>query len=170
MRRRVNTFLAVFLVVIAIDAFQPSDDHEWLNFALVKLGLWQGPWRLFGPEVDRVNLRLSAVITFADQTTATWESPDWPSLSWPRKFLLARHMNYYANILTAHKEPAWDGLSAYLAQTTPHPGGGDVPVSSVVLSLRGALIPELDEAHMLPVAPYVAWDPAQPIHEWHPVP
>jgi len=170
-RRRVNVFLALFLVVLAIDAFRPiSESHQWLkdelNYPLVKLGLWQGPWRLFGPDVDRVNLRLSALITFADGTTDTWESPDWPELSWARKFVLARHMNYYGNILKAGQEPAWDGLSAYLARTTQHPG----TVTSVVLSLRGALIPELDEAQMLPVAPYVAWDPASPIHEWHPAP
>lgn len=174
-RRRVNVFLGLFLAVLAIDAFRPiSGAHQWLkdelNYPLVKTGLWQGPWRLFGPDVDRVNLRLAAVITFADDTTASWESPDWPQLSWVNKFVNARHMNYFANILKAGQEPAWDGLAAYLARTTPHPGGGTVPVRSVVLNLRGALIPELVEGDLLPVAPYEAWDPPQPILTWKPAP
>src|SRR3954470_1588893 len=105
-RRRVNVFLVGFLVVLAIDAFHPVNDaHQALKDALdtplVVTGLWQGPWRLYGPEVDKVNLRFKAEIVFADQATATWSSPEWPDVSAPRKFLAARHMNYFGYLLRA---------------------------------------------------------------------
>src|SRR5437763_641515 len=128
-RVRVNVFLAVFLPALAIDAFHPiGDSHaeldRQLNHVLAPLGLWQGPWRLYGPDVDKVNLRLSAEVHFTDQTVATWDSPEWTEISALKKFFRARHMNYWANILKADEEPAWDALSAYLARTVPHPPGG----------------------------------------------
>lgn len=194
-RLLVNGFLAVFLAVMAIDVFLPpseSDDgpRDKVNTALVVTGLWQGPWRLYTP-ADRVNLRFKAEVVFADQTTSTWPSPDWSQVSWPRKFALARHMNYFSYVLRAD-QPAFDGLCAYLARTLPHPQGKAVAIAGVKLSLRGALIPpppgenseraeEIEtramgtgtpagakDERMVPAEPYLAFDPWQVIHVWRP--
>jgi hypothetical protein len=169
-RPLVNGFLAVFLVVMAIDVFVPPDESgeglkDKINTALVVTGLWQGPWRLYTP-ADRVNLRFKAEVVFADQAIATWTSPDWSQVSWPRKFVLARHMNYFSYVLRAD-EPAFDGLCAYLARTVPHPQGKAVPVAGVQLSLRGALIPPPDEK-LVPARPYLEFDPWQVIRMWRP--
>jgi hypothetical protein len=197
-RRWINLFLAVFLVVLAIDVFIPSSESDEslkdkVNTALVVTGLWQGPWRLYTP-ADRVNLRFKAEVVFADQTTATWTSPDWSQVSALRKFVLARHMNYFGYVLRAD-EPAFKALCAYLAHTVPHPHGKVVPVERVKLLVRGALIPpppgeknELVEhaeraaapsmrtgmpagtkgETMVPAGPYLTFDDWQMIQEWRP--
>lgn len=171
-RQGVNLFLAGFLVVLAIDAFHPANDahraaKDAINLPLVVTGLWQGPWRLYAPDVDKDNLRLKADLVFADHATATWSSPDWAQLSALQKFRLARHMNYYNAILLAGREPAWDALCAYLARTVPHPQGKTAPVVEITLSLRGAKIPPPSE-RIVPAGPYLAFDAWEAIHVWRP--
>jgi len=173
-RRAVNAFLAVFLAVLAIDAFRAAGStHQQLkdaiDYPLDVTGLWQGPWRLYGPGVDKDNLRVRAEVTFADGATASWTSPDWSRVSALRKFALARHMNYFSNALHAGKEPAWDGLCAFLARTMRHPQGKPARATEVALSLRGALIPP-PSAMMLPAGPYLAFDTWQVIWVWRPAP
>jgi hypothetical protein len=170
-RLLVNIFLAVFLAVLAIDVFLPKSESgeglkDRVNTALVVTGLWQGPWRLYGPEVDKVNLRFKAEVVFADQAVATWTSPDWSQVSALRKYALARHMNYYSYLLRAG-EPAFDALCAYVARTVPHPQGKAVAVAGVKLSLRGALIPPPTEKQV-PARPYLEFDDWQVIRVWRP--
>jgi hypothetical protein len=170
-RTRVNVFLALFLPVLFIDGFRSCTGiHERfaaeLHYPLTLTGLWQGPWRLFGPDVDKVNLRLTAVVQFADGATATWASPDWPKLSAWKKFVGARETNYFSNILKAGEEPAWEGLCAYLARTRPHPQGKAVPVAQVTLLLAGADIPPPETP--TPAEPFVTFDPPNPIFTWKP--
>lgn len=171
-RRRVNLFLAGFLTVLAIDAFHPAcDAHQWLkdeiNTPLVVTGLWQGPWRLYAPDVDHQNLRVRAEIVFADHATATWSSPDWPQRSALHKFVEARHINYLNAVLLAGRELAWDALCAYLARTVPHPQGKAVAVEQVKLSLRGASIPAPTE-RSVPAGPYLDFDAWDEIRVWRP--
>ena len=69
-RWRVNAFLAVWLPVLALDAFRPACGahqavHDAINPALLWTGLWQGPWRLYAPDVGKDNLRLRAEVVFA---------------------------------------------------------------------------------------------------------
>ncbi|TMQ12603.1 MAG: hypothetical protein E6J90_05450 [Deltaproteobacteria bacterium] len=170
-RRWINAFLVGFLAIVAIDAFhgtgctQPLKDA--VNLPLLVTGLWQGPWRLYAPDVDKDNLQLKAELVFADQATATWSSPDWAELSALRKFRLARHINYYNAILLADRELAWDDLCAYLARSVPHPQGKAVAVAQITLSLRGARIPPPDEK-IVPAGPYRAFDPWEVIRVWRP--
>jgi hypothetical protein len=171
-RRRVNLFLAGFLAVLAVDAFHTVNDahqavRDGLDVPLVLTGLWQGPWRLYAPDVDKDNLRLKADLVFADQATATWSSPDWSQLSPLQKFRHAREINYYNAILLADRQTAWDALCAYLARTVPHPEGKAIAVVQVTLSLRGAKIPPPDQ-RAVPVGPYLAFDEWEPIHVWKP--
>jgi hypothetical protein len=173
-RQPVNVFLAGFLVVLAIDAFHAVNGahqaaKDAINLPLVVTGLWQGPWRLYAPDVDKDNLRLKADLVFADQATATWTSPDWAQLSALQKFRLARHMNYYNAILLAGREPAWDALCAYLARTVPHPQGKPAAVVQITLSLRGAKIPPPSHK-LVPAGPYLEFDPWDAIYVWSPRP
>lgn len=173
-RVRVNVFLAIFLPVLALDAFHRCSADEEIaaqlnDRVLAPTGLWQGPWRLYAPDVDNINLRLTAEIHFADEAVATWQSPEWTELSALEKFRRARMINYLNWILTAGREVEWDALCAYLARTTPHPKGGAAQVASVSLVLRGAIIPDPDEK-TVPAGPYVAFDEPQVIHVWHPTP
>jgi hypothetical protein len=177
-RTRVNVFLALFLPLLLIDGFRGFKDRDEgggpvedkVDWLMDTTGLWQGPWKLFGPDVDKVNLRMSATIDFADGAVATWTSPDWPQIGGLEKFVKSRRTNYFANSLTAGKEPAWDGLAAYLARTTPHPQGKAVAVTGVTLLLRGAEIPPPDAPNAPPPGPYLAFDEPQPIYHWAPKP
>jgi hypothetical protein len=168
----------VFLVVLAIDAFHAvGGAHQQLkdalNTPLVITGLWQGPWRLFGPEVDKVNLEYKAEVVFADQAVATWTSPAWSERSALAKFIGARDMNYFGYLLKAG-EPAWDALCIYLARTVPHPQGKPAAVLGVRLFLRAAPIPPPPARHahpapgdaMPPAAPYLAWKPWEALWVW----
>jgi hypothetical protein len=171
-RRRVNVFLVGFLAVLAIDAFHPiGDAHQALkdaiDYPLDITGLWQGPWRLYAPDVDKDNLRLRADLVFADQATASWSSPDWARRSALQKLVAARHMNYLNNVLLAGKQIEWNALCAYLARTVPHPQGKPVPVVQIKLMLRGARIPPPSE-RIVPAAPYLAFDPWDEIWVWRP--
>jgi len=171
-RRWVNGFLAVFLPVLLIDAFHTlNDSHQALkdaiDYPLDITGLWQGPWRLYAPDVPNDNRRVRAEIVFADQATATWSSPEWSQRSALYKFVEARHINYLNSLLVAGKELAWDGLCGYLARTVPHPQGKAIAVAQVTLSLRGARIPPPSEK-LLPAGPYLAFDDWQVIWVWRP--
>lgn len=171
-RAWINAFLAGFLAVLAIDAFHAVGPmHQALKDAidtpLDVTGLWQGPWRLYAPDVDKVNLRLRAEVVFADQATASWSSPDWAQRSAVQKFLAARHMNYLNSVLLAGKELEWDALCAYLARTVPHPQGKAVAVAEVKLLLRGARVPPPSE-RVVPAGPYVDFEPWEPIWAWRP--
>lgn len=172
-RLLVNVFLAVWLAVLAIDVSHPwgwnQPAKDAINLPLLVTGLWQGPWRLYAPDVDKDNLQLKADLVFADRATATWTSPDWADLSALRKFVLARHMNYLNAILLAGREPEWDDLCAYLARTVPHPQGKAAPVVQVTLSLRGARIPPPDDK-LVPAGPYLAFDDWEVIRVWRPSP
>ena len=167
-----NVFLVGFLLVIAIDAFRPVNEahqalKDELNLPLVLTGLWQGPWRLYAPDVEKHNLRLKADVVFADGATATWSSPDWPALSAAHKFARAREMNYFHAILLADHQLEWTDLCAYLARTVRHPDGKPVAVREVTLSLRVAEVPPPGE-RAVPAGPYVAFDDWQRIHVWSP--
>ena len=171
-RRWVNLFLAGFLVVLLVDAFRPlGAAHQGLKDALDLpldlTGLWQGPWRLYAPDVDKTNLRLRAEVVFADRAIATYHSPDWSRRSVWRGYVEARHVNYFNNVLLAGKEPAWDALCAYLARTLPHPEGKPAAVVEVTLSLRGAAVPPPGEP-VVPAAPYLTFDPWDVIWVWRP--
>ncbi|HET9623755.1 MAG TPA: hypothetical protein VFP84_20425 [Kofleriaceae bacterium] len=172
-KRAVHGFFVGFLAVLAIDAFHavgaPHQDlKDAINPALVTTGLWQGPWRLYGPEVDKVNLRFMAEVAFADGAVATWNSPDWTQMSAPRKFVHARDMNYFGYLLRADA-PAWDALCAYLARTVRHPAGKPVAVAQVTLAVRGALIPSPDDK-LVPPGPYLVFDPWDTLRVWRPAP
>jgi len=165
----VNVFLALWLGVLAIDGFGPCTRihraaEDKLDPLLVVTGLWQGPWRLFGPEVDKINLRLTAEIHFADGAVATWRSPDWTEVSGLEMFYRARRTNYFNNILKAGQEPSWEGLCAYLARTVPHPRGAAAAAETVVLILRGAIVPPPDPDALLSSSPYLAFDDPAPIY------
>lgn len=170
-RRRVNVFLAGFLAVIAIDGFHRTGCNaplkDAINLPLLVTGLWQGPWRLYAPEVDKLNLQLRADLKFADGATAAWSAPDWSRLSALGKFALARDMNYLNAILLADRELEWDDLCAYLARTVPHPQGKPERVVEVTLLLRGAQIPPPSEK-LVPAGPYLAFDAWQAIRIWRP--
>jgi len=164
-RRYVNAFLVVWLGVLAIEAFRPLQAIDrTIHPALDVTGLRQFPWRLFA-EVPRVNLRFSAVLEYADGTTARWDSPDWRDISALHKFIGMREMNYFRNLNLFDDEAfpeVASGLCAYLARTMPGKSGN---ARGVKLFLTGALIPDIDDRRV-PPEPYAEFDKPIPIFGW----
>jgi hypothetical protein len=171
-RGRVNLFLGIFLPILAIDSFhrcspQAPLAQELNDDLLAPTGLWQGPWRLYAPDAGNRNLRLSAEIRFTDQAVVTWHSPEWSEMSALSKFRHAREINYFNFILSAPGQLAWSTLCGYLARTTRHPTGGNARVESVSLAVKGAMIPDPEEA-VVPAGPYLEFDPPQVDYTWKP--
>ena len=78
-------------------------------------GLWQGDWRLFGPEPDKLNATLSARFLDAQgrEAAPAWRSPAWRELSVLEKFPRVRHMKFYDGLRQDQHRLAWPTFVAY---------------------------------------------------------
>lgn len=96
---------------------------------LDKSGLWQGGWELFAPEPDRVNVMVTAVVTYVDGTSRVWRSPDWTSMTPWEKFRHFRFMEYVDGVRRDAASGAWGALARHAAWEV----GGAEPPASVAL-------------------------------------
>ena len=150
-----NVVIVTFVIVIAIDA-EPSTctAHQRLKNALDPAldasGLWQESWRLFAPETDSINTRVSARIQFVDGTEVQWESPDWPEMSSWQKFTHFRHMEYFDKLRNDESSAAWGPFAAYLARTVPAESGITTAVAKIELTRHWVLVnePQADQPLM----------------------
>jgi hypothetical protein len=164
-----NAFLVALLFLFFVDALPVEDRYRASVDPILDVsGLWQEQWRLFAPEVDKINIRVSARVVFADGAAASWHSPDWPSLSVWRRFIGFRHMEYFDSVRLDANSSAWPPLAGYLAKTVPHPSGASSPVIEVVLSRQWATIPAPGSGQPLPAKPYVNFDEAATFYTWRP--
>lgn len=164
--RLLRILVGVWLIVVCIDAFPFwNAARETLDPVLDKTGLWQGPWNLFAPEPDRVNVRVGATIHYADGGMTQWRSPDWQNLSGLDRFLRFRDMEWVDGIRTDDNSGAWDDFARYLGRTAVHPRGSLSPVVMVRLTRYWATIPP-PEAGVLPAEPYLRFRGVQTFHVW----
>ena len=164
-----NAFLVALLLLFFVDALPVEDRYRASVDPILDVsGLWQEQWRLFAPEVDKVNTRVSARVLFADGATASWHSPDWPSLSVWQRFVEFRRMEYFDSVRLDANSSAWPPLARYLSKTVPHPSGASSPVIEVVLSRQWATIPAPGSGRPLPAGPYVSFNEAATFYTWRP--
>lgn len=128
-------------------------------------GLWQGPWNLFAPDVDKVNVRVSAEIVFANGKQTAWRSPDWEQMSVWDRFVAFRHEEYVDSIRLDDNAGAWAPLARHLARTVVPRGAG--PVLHVSLTRHWAEIPP-PETHPLPARPYTEFKDSYMFFRWQP--
>lgn len=128
-------------------------------------GLWQGPWNLFAPDVDKLNVRVSAQIVFASGQQTAWRSPDWERMSVGDRFLAFRHQEYVDNIRLDDNAGAWVPLADYLSRTVVPPKSG--PVLRVTLTRHWAEIPP-PETHPLPARPFTVFKDSHAFFHWDP--
>jgi hypothetical protein len=148
MKRRylVNVFLVLFLSAVVIDTVPPvSPLHQRLKDAIDPVldatGLWQESWQLFAPQVDRINVMVSAKIRYDDGTSVTWRSPDWLKMSIWQRVIGFRDMELIDNIRLDKNRAAWASFADYLAGTVAHPSNpGAMPVE-VKLVRHWAYVP-----------------------------
>ncbi len=148
-RRLISLFLGAWLLLLFVDALpRTSLFHQrlknWVDPFLDVTGLWQGSWQLFAPEADKIDVRMTAEIRYADGSTRLWESPDWREMSGSQKFVRFRSMEYYDNVRRNENSAAWDSLADYLARTVPAAGGPSIKPTKVTLARRWSVVPPLE--------------------------
>ena len=114
----VNAFIATILLFVAIDTLPqaPKSVRMALTPLLVRIGIKQSEWNLFGPEPDRVNTRLRADITYRDGETRQWRGPDWAKASAWDKWVEHRHVEWFDHI-TDNDPNAWEPWCRHLARS-----------------------------------------------------
>jgi hypothetical protein len=166
-----NVFIVCFLSLILIDAMpRMSSLHRRLkdgvDVILDKTALWQGEWKLFAPNVDKTNVRITAELYYPGGGQVSWESPDWPTMSIWQKVLKFRHEEYYDNIRTDRFSTAWRSFGDYLARTTPAPDGRKVRPTKIVFTRHWAQIPRPTRGRILPFEPYENFDQKSDYYTW----
>ena len=142
----INGFIVVVLSLILVDALpRTSLAHQRLKDAVDPIldvtGLWQESWRLFAPEVDKVNVWITARITYADGSSITRRSPDWTKMSALERFLRFREMEFVDSIRMDSSRGAWPGFADYMARTVLHPAKPELKAIEVVLTRQWAVVP-----------------------------
>ena len=142
----INCFLLIWLLVLAIDsAPELGDWHRKikndLDAYLDVTGLWQGGWQLFAPDPDKVNVSITANVTFEDGREVIWRSPDWRSMSTWQRFLSFREAEYIDNIRLDNNAGAWTDFSYYLSRTVKHPEATNLKPTMIVLTRDWVIIP-----------------------------
>lgn len=143
-----NIIIVVFLCAIFIDAIPSTCKahtrlKEAIDPALDATGLWQQTWQLFAPEPDRLNTRISAVITLIDGREIAWNSPDWSSMGVWEQFTTFRRAEYFDNLRLNSYKPAWEPFARYLAKTTA--AREETSVQSVALTRHWVEVSEFTE-------------------------
>lgn len=145
-----NLLLGAWLLLVLVDALpRTSLLHQRLKNRvdpfLDVTGLWQGTWQLFAPGPDKIDVRVTAEISYADGRTRSWQSPDWRDMSGWQKFVNFRAMEYYDTVRRNENSAAWESLADYLVQTVPAPDGSSIKPTKVTLARRWSLVPPVKE-------------------------
>ncbi|MDJ0511001.1 MAG: hypothetical protein QNJ64_17360 [Crocosphaera sp.] len=142
----INSFIFSILFLIITDSLpETSLVHRHLKQTidpvLDKLGIWQGTWQLFAPNVDKINQRFVAEITFSDQSKGIWYSPNWSQLSIKDRFLKFRQMEYYDSIYYTKNKRAWEAFAKHLSRTIVAAHDPNIKPIKIILIREWADIP-----------------------------
>lgn len=156
----VNTFLAAFLLLLAIDVLPtaPAALQRAIQPLMARLGLDQGPFALFAPHPDAINTRLRAEIKYADGQTAEWTSPAWRELPLAERFVRYRHLEWLDH-MALRPDPALEPWCRVLAKSARP----DLPNAD-----RGAEVRLIAEEGRIPSAadqPWKTWRELPPFQD-----
>jgi hypothetical protein len=138
----INAFIAAVLAMHVLDALPTTPLGVRLAAAplLTRVGLEQGPWTMFAPEPDRMNLRLRAEITYRDGKQVICATPVWREESVWRMFLDYRRRLWWDRATAQSAAPAWQPWCRYLARTE-RPDLPDADGAEVKLIYQEAPVP-----------------------------
>ncbi len=154
-KRVISLFLGVWLVLLFVDALPVSSLFhrrlkDWVHPFLSATGLWQGSWQLFAPEVDKIDVRVTAEISYADGSVRTWTSPDWRDMSAWEKFIHFREMEYFDSVRRDMNSGAWESLADFLARNVSAPGDSLAKPTNIKLSRLWSDVPPLEGGLKVP--------------------
>lgn len=129
-----NIFLLIIIPLLLLDSFPPVGrflsplaptvdqlrSHSICKILLDRAGIWQIRWGLFAPAPILERLRLSAELTFEDNQTTLWESPNITQMTWWEwKMRNYRMLTYVRNVQSPsnRKQQMYQGLVQHLAET-----------------------------------------------------
>jgi hypothetical protein len=146
----INTFIAVLLAVLLLDALPltPLGVRLALDPLVLRLGIYQGPWNLFAPIPVQTNTRLLAEITYRDGQQITWRMPDPRQKSAWQKWSGHRWRNFYVHLVTQEAAPIWEPWCRLLARAMRP----DLPDAD-----RGATVRVIYEEAPIPLAEIKPW-------------
>ncbi|MEA5512000.1 hypothetical protein VB715_19695 [Crocosphaera sp. UHCC 0190] len=167
----INSFIVFILFLIVTDALpETSLVHRYLKQAidplLDKIGIWQGTWQLFAPDVDKSNNRFLAEITFSDNTQGIWYSPNWSKMSIEERFLKFRHMEYYDSIYFEGNSNAWQSLADHLSRTIVSADNPDAKPIKIILIREWANIPAPSQKNLSPILPENNFNHRYKFYKW----
>jgi hypothetical protein len=115
----INAFIALVVFFMLIDSLPQSPQAVQLAIQPLvrRLGIQQGPWNMFAPTPDRLNLRLQADLTYRDGQKAEWSSPEWRSQSLWERWIRHRHQEFSEMIVTQEGGPALEPWARRLARS-----------------------------------------------------
>jgi hypothetical protein len=114
-----NASIAVLLALMLIDTLPQSPIALRLAIqpVLQRLAIHQGPWNMFTPDPDSINLKLRAEVTYRDGEKAEWQSPEWRSQPLTQRWVEHRRQEFCDMIVTQEAAPAWESWAKYLARS-----------------------------------------------------
>ncbi len=133
MRRWRDVAVAAALAVVLVDALptwlpgiRPLD--RAVGAVVRPLGLWQGNWRLFAPNPDRLNAWVEARVSWSSGDITTWESPDWQARSFLERYTTGRWHKMIEAVRTDERPMLHDHLARWVAANTAPPADGATPL------------------------------------------
>jgi hypothetical protein len=118
-RIAINAFIALIVSFMVIDSLPQSPQAVQLAIQTIvrRIGIHQGPWNMFAPTPDRLNLRLRAEIRYRDGERAEWSSPEWRQQPLSERWLKHRHQEFGEMIIMQEGMPALEPWTRHLARS-----------------------------------------------------
>lgn len=131
--------LAVFVWCLPASFSMRRPFARVLSRYVVGIGLWQG-WDMFSPNPRTVNIRIGAIVDYADGTSVPFEFPQMDRLGFFERYRRERWRKWVNDNMRLDKNPSlWRPAAEWVANL--HEGGAS-PVAKVRLIRRWWDIPE----------------------------
>ncbi|MBI4347565.1 MAG: hypothetical protein HY553_11970 [Elusimicrobia bacterium] len=119
-RALTNAFIAFHLAVLFVWCLPASFAlrrplAERVSRYVVGLGLWQG-WDMFSPNPRTTNIRVGAIVSFADGTSELYDFPQMDRLGFFERYRRERYRKWVNDNLRLDKNPQlWRPAAAWVA-------------------------------------------------------
>ena len=127
-----NLFIAALVFFLLLDGLPCGHDYhrrvkDYFSPFLRQVGLIQGSWKLFAPNPDHLNTWVEAKVTFSDESTWSWSTPNWPERSHFEKFIQGRHPKFWDAFRLDDRKAVHRYVADYAVRIAPAPSAGVKP-------------------------------------------
>jgi hypothetical protein len=116
-----NALIALLLLGLVTTAVPPIGAcHAQVRTAfasgLSAVGLCQPQWKLFAPNVHKINSRITAEVVLADGSVRYWTSPAFENRSFLEKLRQGQFPKFYDNLRRDRNRAAWRPFAEWVAR------------------------------------------------------